>query len=102
MAAKKEHVDYSSIPKETIIGGHTWRTIFKKMNGGNFGKCDPDTLTLSIKEGSPTSKAEETYIHELIHAIEHETKVGLSEDEVERFSKLLYQVLKANNIQFKF
>jgi hypothetical protein len=56
------------IPKTFQLVGCKWTVkIVKDMT--DLGRCDPATFTVYIKEGLNPSYAEQTFFHELTHAI---------------------------------
>lgn len=92
------------IPKKFQILGHTYKVkLLKKVNGGkDHGEVDDNKKIVRLERESteqPLSKVEETWLHEMVHAILDELAYHkLSDDEifVERFSKALHQALKTS------
>jgi Zn-dependent peptidase ImmA (M78 family) len=63
------------------------------------GSCDYVKAEIKILKDMDIQRKEETFIHELTHAIFHEAGYNEHEEEmVNKVSKVLYQVLKDNNI----
>lgn len=54
--------------------------------------------TIHLKEGLEMDVAEETLFHELVHAVENELFLGLSEKKVSALSAVLYDTLKRNGL----
>jgi hypothetical protein len=104
------------IPESLKVGGMLIKVIFpveqmayKKDESGNDERWDGSVListgTMKIadrnKEGDIYTEdyIEQIFMHELLHAINYVyDSDALSEDEIERLSQGLYQVLKDNKI----
>lgn len=66
-----------------------------------MGKCSYLDAKIEVTKGLSEERAEETFVHELFHAILNEAGYDdHDEDLVERASKVLYQVLKENEFNF--
>ena len=83
------------IPKSFELGGTTWSVVQIK-NLAELGRCQRDIHTIQIKENLPTSIKQQTFCHELVHAI----KYTLGEDDhdetkVDVFATFLHQFLKS-------
>lgn len=91
------------IPKTVKVGGHIYKVEITKTSEeskghNNWGRTNHAKLKIYIDRELATSKQEETYLHELVHAIDFHMGTKLKEEQVERFSNGLYQVLKDNNL----
>ena len=93
------------IPKRVKIGAHTYKVLFRDdLDDENFGVCRPRKLSMFIDETVERTQQEETFIHEILHAIFKQE--GMSsplsyekeESQVQRLGHALYQVLKENNM----
>jgi Zn-dependent peptidase ImmA (M78 family) len=90
------------IPKSFTIGGHHYKVkIVKKVNkDGDYGLITRENKTIRLKKPDREyiwEMMEETFYHELVHAILDETEnATLSNNEkfVGRLSKALYQAIK--------
>ena len=87
------------IPKSFELGGTTW-TVTQVKNLDNLGVCQRDVNTILIRENAPRSIKEQTFCHELTHAI----KFTLGEDnhdeqKVDVFATFLHQFL--NTARYK-
>jgi hypothetical protein len=56
------------IPKTFNLAGCKW-TVKMVEEMTDLGRCDPATFTIYIKKGLNPSYAEQTFYHELTHAI---------------------------------
>lgn len=54
--------------------------------------------TIHLKQGLEMDIAEETLFHEMVHAVENELFLGLSEERVSALSAVLYDTLKRNGM----
>ncbi len=93
------------IPKKIKIGAHVYKVVFRDdLDDEDFGICRPRKLTIFIDDTVPQTQREETFFHEVMHAIFHQA--GLStpwdiekeERKVQVLGHALYQVLKENNL----
>lgn len=93
------------IPKKVKIGAHIYEVVFRDdMDDANLGVCRPAKLKIFVDSTLPQSQKEETFLHEVLHAIFHQ--VGLSqprdidgeEKQVQSIAHSLYQFLKENKL----
>lgn len=88
------------IPKSFSLFGEEHKVKLVKLidRGKSLGEWNPDNNTIKISTtGRSDDSMEQTYLHELIHAIlDHLSYEHLSNDEkfVDTFSKALHQTLK--------
>lgn len=94
-----------NIPDKVKIGAHEYEIVFKDdFNDDLFmGMCKPSKLKIFIDGRLPRSQQEETFIHEVIHAIfailGKGSKVEADEEaEVQPLGHAFYQFLKENNL----
>lgn len=67
----------------------------------NFkGSCDLNHAIIELSNDLNIEVFHDTFIHELTHAISNEANVELEEEEILRLGKVLYQVLKDNDLSF--
>ena len=90
------------IPNKLKIGCHTFEVLFEREKKGGLsfdssGKCSYYSNTISINDGYPETQQAETFIHEIIHAINNE----MSETDVQFLAFSLAQVFIDNKISFK-
>lgn len=57
-----------AIPKTFSLVGSEWN-VQMVPNMTDLGRCDPAIFTIYIKEGLHKTYAEQTFFHELVHAI---------------------------------
>jgi hypothetical protein len=95
------------IPARVRIGAHDYEVIFDDVDGDSdsrFGHCYPRKLQIYIDPRVSPSQQEETFIHEVAHAICSQvrafppTESGADEEEriVQSLCHGLYQCLKDN------
>lgn len=90
------------IPKSVKVGGVTYNVklveyLPHEEVGNKWGECDYQRSTIKIWEGLSPEKKEQTFIHELTHAIAHEAGIDeQDEDLINRFALVAYQVVKDN------
>ena len=96
------------IPKKVEIGGFVYDVIIDTSESFgsigtseiNWGKCDHVKAKITLNGNACQQQQEDTFIHEIVHSICNTLGDTMTEDFVVRFSHLLYQVLKDNNITF--
>lgn len=92
------------MPKEVKVGGMVWKvtekpTVDKQLN--TMGISNWIYNEIEIKEDMCEQRKEETFVHELLHAIFYEAGIEeQDEDMINRVSKVLYQVLRENELKF--
>ena len=79
------------IPKTFDLVGGKWKVkVVPEMT--DLGRCDPSLFTIFIKEGLLPAYAEQTFYHELVHAVMFAMgKTDHNEEFVEAFGVLLHQ-----------
>jgi hypothetical protein len=87
------------IPKTFDLGGTQW-TVTQVKDLDNLGVCQRDVHTILLRENVPKKIKEQTFCHELTHAI----KFTLGEDahdeqKVDVFATFLHQYL--NSARYK-
>lgn|SRR3990167_11070747 len=98
-----------NIPDKVKIGAHEYQIIKESDIGdhdGRFGHTYVRKLKIYIDERVPQSQQEETFIHEVIHAICDQVRAfplsdaGTEEEEkaVQSIGHGIYQFLKENNL----
>ena len=79
------------IPKTFNLVGGKW-TVKVVPNMTDLGRCDPSLFTIYIKEGLNPVYEEQTFYHELVHAVMFAMgKTEHNEEFVEAFGVLLHQ-----------
>ena len=95
-----------NIPKAVCTGTFTW--FIKKVkalfmsDGEQAGITDRDRLTISISTNTAKQNLEETFVHELLHAMFYEAGLRL-DDELEHkiiyaLSPVILRTFRDNNI----
>ena len=93
------------IPNKVKVGAHSYNIVFRDdLDDDNFGTCRPKKLRIFIDETAEKTQQEETFFHEVMHAIFHQ--VGMStpwdmdkeERRVQALGHSIYQVLKENRL----
>lgn len=84
------------IPSEFQLGGMTWKVVKRKRLKGRYGECDLKKLQIQILDTIPQELKEQTFCHELVHAI----KIAMgsntddhNEQEIDAFATYLHQYL---------
>jgi hypothetical protein len=87
----------SLIPSEFQLGGITWKVRMMKRLPGKLGDCNIQNQEIRIRENLPQDVKEQTFYHELVHAIKMAMGInGDDHDEVETdaFAMFLHQYEK--------
>jgi len=85
------------IPKTLKIGGHRYRVlVVPKLDNEAMGRHSREDCEISISSNQSDSQAQETLLHEIIHAIQP----AFSEETIEFLSLSLFQVLSDNKLDF--
>ncbi len=93
------------IPTKVKIGAHEYSVRFEDVDGDSdarFGHAYPRKLQIYIDERAAKSQQEETFFHEVLHAIVDQVKCISDDKDEERIVQALghgiYQMLKENNL----
>ncbi|HFE9852679.1 TPA: ImmA/IrrE family metallo-endopeptidase [Enterococcus faecalis] len=87
------------IPKSIKVGSINYRVelvahIPTEDEGYKWGECDYQNSVIRIWDKLSTEKQEQTFIHELTHAIAHEAGIDdQDEDIVNRFALVAHMVI---------
>lgn len=83
------------IPKTFELGGMKWEVV-QIENLAELGRCLRDVQTIQLKKNEKAATKEQTFCHELVHAIKY--TLGEAEDhsekEVDLMGTMLHQFLK--------
>jgi hypothetical protein len=85
--------------KSVDILGKTYNIKFlkdTKFEEDEFGEVDFDKMEISINVEKGTDHQRDTVVHEILHAIDYDMKLNLSEKQVRSLACAVYQVLKSN------
>lgn len=94
------------IPNKVNVAGVTYSVEEKDIvivgSGIDYaGSCNYKDAKISILQDMSDERKEETFVHELFHAVLFEAGFDEHDEElVDRASRVLYQVLKDNEIRF--
>ena len=82
------------IPKTFQLGGADWQVI-QIPNFALLGQCLRDDRTIFLRKNMPTEHKEQTFCHELIHAIKYmQGEDDHNEQQVDLFATFLHQFMK--------
>lgn len=84
-----------NIPTEFQLGGFTWKVKTVKRLKDKYGDCSLGKQVIRLRDGMPAQLMEQTFVHELVHAIKY-TMGESDHDEVhtDAFAALLHQYMK--------
>lgn len=90
-----------AMPQSVKVGCHTYTVARKSKTEmkGSSGECDYDALTISVRKGLRKTMAQETLLHEVLHAcVDPNLREGehKEEDYINSMSDDLLLVLKEN------
>lgn len=102
------------LPKKIKIAGVNYKIDLKELtplselerNDCHFqmGWCIEATTTIEVNNAMSKQKIKQTLIHEMVHALMHESgldcELGNEEEVTNRLSLVLYQTLKDNDFTF--
>lgn len=98
------------IPQTVKIGGFVWSVEENEKvaaEGNVYGSTHHTKQRIFLEPNETPQKKEQTLLHEILHAIWHQTGLGkrfigdqskIEEEIVHALSMSLYQVLKDNNM----
>jgi len=82
------------IPEMVKIGGHKYRVVIGKTPGENLGSLNRTNGTITLSDKIIRSEQEETFLHEVLHAINSQ----IDEVATESISSGIYAFLKDNKM----
>lgn len=89
-----------NIPKKIKVGYKEYTIeMMDQLDDGCrelYGQCHYDDEIIKLCTRYPINQQKCTLVHELIHAVDNMCHVGLSEKQVTRLGKGLYQLIKDN------
>lgn len=95
-----------NIPRSVKVGPHTYKIrLLKRMSEehGKVGQIVNSKAVLTIDPDQSQSQLEDTFLHEILHAINSQVKFVKDDDEedaVLRLAPALLQVIKDNRRAF--
>jgi hypothetical protein len=86
------------IPDTIRIGAQDYSVSVSDVPGshGNFGECNHSKLTIEIDSSSPPPRQQQTFIHEIVEALDFELNIGLKHHQVELLEGGLYGLIRDN------
>ena len=90
------------IPDKITVGGITLDVVYERIaaDRDNFGEISFMKQTITLDPDIKLDKQEDTLVHEILEAINGYYSIGLDHDKLIVMGRVLYQVLKDNNIRF--
>ena len=83
-----------NIPASFKLGGLTWKVVWRKRLKGKYGECVLEKQIIHILEGLPPELTEQTFLHELCHAIHYAMGKNEHDEEfIDAFATMLHQAL---------
>lgn len=87
--------------KVRVIGKSYTVTFLEELPDDNSGYHDGDDLEITIKEGLPKDNLADTILHELIHAVDLQMRIGLKEEQVCQLAAGLIALFRDNPELYK-
>jgi hypothetical protein len=87
------------------ILGKNFAIVFEPVNeltSSFLGHCDPSKCEIILQKGLTVDTANETLLHEVIHAVADLLGIAINEQQVTALSSGLYAVLSDNGIPFEY
>lgn len=89
------------IPEKVKVLGHDYTILMVDLNETDqFGTMNQNTLTIRLNKNKAQSQINETLLHEIIEALNHDLEIGLEHHQISEIEAGLYQVLKDNKLHF--
>jgi len=93
------------IPKKIKVGPHVYKVVRKKKiideNGDELrGECRAEERVILIQSGLKNTRLCETFLHEIVHAIDEENQMELGENRVNIIGLNLMQIIVDNKLDF--
>lgn len=86
-----------STPCLVRVLGKEYRTVFgAQLETGVLGEHDQMKGEVRVTGGLPHDEERETLLHELIHAIDEQIGIGLTEKRVRQLSVCIYALVRDN------
>ena len=81
--------------------GHDYKILMVDLNETDqFGTMNQNTLIIRLNKNKAQSQINETLLHEIIEALNHDLEIGLEHRQISAIEAGLYQVLKDNKLHF--
>lgn len=89
------------IPKSLNLLGKTW-SVTQKKDSKNFGTCYHGKCVINVNPSNVVDQQRDTLLHEIIHALEVEGQLKMTERQVTGLATLLLAGLRTNPALVKF
>ena len=89
-------------PKSVQVGRIKYKVKYLDKvdeNDTMWGHWDSVTKLIKVNKNQTVAKLEQTFLHEVIHAVDYCKKIGLSEKKVRKLESGLYKFFKDNGIK---
>ena len=89
----------STRPTVVKIIGKTYGIAYaigKPLDDGNLRELDHEKQSITIRIGQPLEQEQDTILHEILHGVDHELFLKMSEKQVRGMTTGLLAVLKDN------
>lgn len=89
------------VPKEIRVGGHTFTILFQTDESAR-GRTNVRRLRITVCRDMAASQTNESFIHELLHAIDdvYGGEEEVTEGGIRALSHGLWQILSDNGVEF--
>lgn len=90
-------------PKAVKVGGYHAVIEYKKdlrhseNNNPAWGYANLDMSILQIEEAQPPRRMTETFLHEVLHLVDHDRSIGLTEEQVCKLAPGLLALIVDNS-----
>jgi hypothetical protein len=83
-----------SYPEAIYVGAEAYKITFEDMR--DFGMTNFSKQRIYIKKGMSPRETFSTFIHEVLHAMEHEHNIRIKHKVIYKLEKALYELLVDN------
>jgi len=90
-----------TIPTQIKVGGHWLKIKFRNRHEHNFEKASSincSTGTILLNESLSPSKKWSCLIHEIIHELDWQLDLDMTENQISAIAEGIFQVLTDNNL----
>lgn len=88
-------------PVRLDLLGKTWEVVIKAEKG-KYGSCEHARCRINLSPTQAVSNMRDTLLHEVLHALEYEGQLRMSERQVRGMATLLLAALRQNPALLKF
>lgn len=83
-----------SVPKSVLVLGKPYTIKVAELS--SYGECDPPHCAIVLDKKQHPAQMRDTLLHELLHAVEHEASVRVSEAAIRMLATGILAVLRGN------